>query len=184
MNATRSQIHLYAKQKRTTIRRASKVVVKHAKSSSSSSSSDSAVDLSKGSPGGSAIIQRRPFLPACGTESGKKAGPPLQPVVAATPMCEAYQAPDAASLISSLKNRRHLRRRLQEHAAQLREAHASEALQLSQLVEKEQREASKAARLQRRAEIICLNNIMRHLEEQSWWRGRQQSGDQAGSNGV
>ncbi|KAJ3150180.1 hypothetical protein HDU89_003269 [Geranomyces variabilis] len=99
-------------------------------------------------------------------------------------MCEAYQAPDAASLISSLKNRRDLRRRLQEHAAHLREALASEALQLSQLVEKEQREASKAARLQRRAEIICLNNIMRHLEEQSWWRGRQQSGDQAGSNGV
>ncbi|KAI8919174.1 hypothetical protein DFJ77DRAFT_265277 [Powellomyces hirtus] len=186
MNATRSAIHLYTKQKRVFASRAANCAAdkkrctgaKTASSSSHSStgtaqlfplqyasitpigktSSISSVNLEPPSP--------RVVLPRCATAG--RARKPLR--LAVTPMVETFEGLDADSLMGSLKNRRDLRKRLKEHAATVKEISAQEAMQVAQMLEREQRNASRNARLERRAEIICLNNILKHIEEQDWWR--------------
>ncbi|KAJ3020449.1 hypothetical protein HKX48_000788 [Thoreauomyces humboldtii] len=176
MRATVSEIHLYGKQRK----RASVVAKKAASMAGLKLPPRAPLTIKQRAEGvgsvGSTPTTRVAF-PRCGPGTTGK-GADVSSLTAttrlvATPMVhvESDYAANSESLMGSLKNRRDLRRRLQEHAAELRDQTLAQAAEASLLLERTQKEAARLARLQRRAEIIFLNNMMRFVEEQSWKGG-------------
>ncbi|KAJ3317693.1 hypothetical protein HDU76_001087, partial [Blyttiomyces sp. JEL0837] len=70
--------------------------------------------------------------------------------------------------IESLKSREFLKRRLKELATRSSREQVAYQIQESLEAEKKAREAERKSFLQQRAEIVCLNHIMRIIEEAKW----------------